>query len=59
MQKAGIIARAHVDATWHARPRGSAMWTRAIACVASGGDTWNRCLDIYIYYKYNIWVPRV
>ena len=34
------IARAHVDATWHARPRGSATWTRAMACVAGEGDTW-------------------
>ena len=35
LEKMGaFIARAHVDVTWHARPRGSATWTRASAYVA-------------------------
>ena len=37
MQKMGaFIARAHVDATWHTRPRGSATWTRE--CLSDTGD---------------------
>ena len=46
MAKMGAyFARAHVDATWHARPHGSATRTRASACVAR---RWH--LHIYFYY---------
>ena len=34
-QKADYLSRGtHVDATWHARPRGRATWTHASACMA-------------------------
>ena len=47
-----FIAWAHVDATWHERPRGSATWTRAIAAwrtVARG----TLYLIFYIYISYS------
>ena len=46
-KKGVFYARAHVDATWHARPRGSATWTRACACVAL------RCKHIFIFNIYS------
>ena len=39
-----FIARAHVDATWHARLHGSATQTGASACMAL------RWHILYIYY---------
>ena len=53
-KKGAYFARAHVDATWHARPRRSATRTNARACMAL---RWRVHIYIFITYDYSTYKP--